>query len=141
MVFFPAKIGSQLAAETILACGTANPCKIVLVHNYTGDEPDAEITKTFTAGIAKDANASIVAQGDGLYTPSAALTVVADALVANPDLNVIVGADQDCEGAQSALTSAKNTTVEAGLLRRQCDRYRRGEERCVVRGRRAVAGD
>ena len=112
VVFFPAKIGSQLAAETILACGSANPCKVVLVHNYTGDEPDAEITKTFTAGLAKDANATIVAQGDGLYTPSAALTVVADALVANPDLNVIVGADQDCEGAQSALTSAKNTTAK-----------------------------
>jgi ribose transport system substrate-binding protein len=112
VVFFPAKIGSQLAAEAILACGTANPCQIALVHNYTGDEPDAEITKTFDAGIAKDANASIVANGDGLYTPSVALTFVADTLVANPNLNVIVGADQDCEGAQSALTSAKNTTVK-----------------------------
>jgi ribose transport system substrate-binding protein len=112
VVFFPAKIGSQLAAETILACGSANPCKIALVHNYQGDEPDAEITKTFTAGLAKDANASIVAQGDGLYTPSVALTFIADTLVANPSLNVIVGADQDCEGGQSALTSAKNTSVK-----------------------------
>jgi ribose transport system substrate-binding protein len=112
VVFFPAKIGSQLAAETILACGTANPCKIALVHNYIGDEPDAEITKTFDAGIAKDSTASIVANGDGLYTPSVALTFVANTLVANPALNVIVGADQDCEGAQSALTSAKNTTVK-----------------------------
>jgi ribose transport system substrate-binding protein len=112
VVFFPAKIGSQLAAETIAACGSANPCKIALVHNYQGDEPDAEITKTYDAGIAKDSSASIVAQGDGLYTPATALTIIADALVANPDLNVIVGADQDCEGAQSALTSAKNTSVK-----------------------------
>lgn len=112
VVFFPAKIGSQLAAEAILACGSASPCKIALVHNYTGDEPDAEITKTFDAGIAKDSSASIVANGDGLYTPSVALTFVSDTLVANPDLNVIVGADQDCEGAQSALTSAKNTSVK-----------------------------
>lgn len=112
VVFFPAKIGSQLAAEAILACGTANPCQIALVHNYTGYEPDSEITKTFDAGIAKDSSASIVANGDGLYTPSVALTFVADTLVANPNLNVIVGADQDCEGAQSALTTAKNTTVK-----------------------------
>jgi len=112
VVFFPAKIGTQLAAETILACGTANPCKIALVHNYTGYEPDSEITKTFDAGIAKDSTASIVANGDGLYTPSVALTFVADTLVANPGLNVIVGADQDCEGAQSALTTAKNTSVK-----------------------------
>jgi len=112
VVFFPAKIGTQLAAETILACGSANPCQIALVHNYIGDEPDAEITSTFDAGIAKDATASIVANGDGLYTPSVALTFIADQLVAHPTLNVIVGADQDCEGAQSALTSAKNTSVK-----------------------------
>jgi ribose transport system substrate-binding protein len=112
VVFFPAKIGSQLAAEAILACGSASPCKIALVHNYIGYEPDSEITKTFDAGIAKDSTASIVANGDGLYTPSVALTFVADTLVANPGLNVIVGADQDCEGAQSALTSAKNTSVK-----------------------------
>ena len=112
VVFFPAKIGTQLAAETILACGSANPCQIALVHNYIGDEPDAEITSTFDAGIAKDATASIVANGDGLYTPSVALTFIADQLVAHPSLNVIVGADQDCEGAQSALTSAKNTSVK-----------------------------
>jgi ribose transport system substrate-binding protein len=112
VVFFPAKIGSQLAAEAISACGSANPCQIALVHNYIGDEPDAEITSTFDAGIAKDANASIVANGDGLYTPSVALTFIADQLVAHPNLNVIVGADQDCEGAQSALTSAKNTSVK-----------------------------
>ena len=112
VVFFPAKIGSQLAAEAISACGSANPCQIALVHNYIGDEPDAEITSTFDAGIAKDSTASIVANGDGLYTPSVALTFIADQLVAHPTLNVIVGADQDCEGAQSALTSAKNTSVK-----------------------------
>jgi ABC-type sugar transport system substrate-binding protein len=111
-VFFPAKIGTQLAAEAKLACGSANPCKIALVHNYIGDEPDAEITKTFDAGVASNSTESIVANGDGLYTPSVALTFIADTLVANPSLNVIVGADQDCEGAQSALTSAKNTSVK-----------------------------
>jgi ribose transport system substrate-binding protein len=112
VVFFPAKIGTQLAAETKLACGTASPCKIALVHNYVGDEPDAEITKTFDAGVASNSTESIVANGDGLYTPSVALTFIQNTLVANPDLNVIVGADQDCEGAQSALTSAKNTSVK-----------------------------
>ena len=112
VVFFPAKIGTQLAADAKLACGSANPCKIALVHNYIGDEPDAEITKTFDAGVASNSTESIVANGDGLYTPSVALTFIADTLVANPSLNVIVGADQDCEGAQSALTSAKNTSVK-----------------------------
>jgi ribose transport system substrate-binding protein len=112
VVFFPAKIGTQLAAETKLACGALAACKIALVHNYTGDEPDSEITKTFDAGVAASPTESIVANGDGLYTPSVALTFIADTLVAQPSLNVIVGADQDCEGAASALTSAKNTSVK-----------------------------
>ncbi|MGH3733135.1 MAG: sugar ABC transporter substrate-binding protein [Acidimicrobiales bacterium] len=111
VVFFPSKIGSQLAALTVQACGTASPCNVVLVHNYTGDEPDSAITTAFDAGIASS-SAKVVDQGDGMYEPSTALTFVQDALVANPDTNVIVGSDQDCEGAQSALTSAKNTSVK-----------------------------
>lgn len=112
VVFFPSKIGTQLASEANRACGTANPCKIVLVHNYKGYEPDSAISTAFAAGIAKNSNASVVAEGDGFYTPATALTFVADTLVAHPDVNVIVGADQDCEGAQAALTSAHITTVK-----------------------------
>jgi ABC-type sugar transport system substrate-binding protein len=40
------------------------------------------------------------------------LTQVQDMLTAQPNLNVIVGADQNCEGAQSALTAVKNTSVK-----------------------------
>lgn len=112
VVFFPSKIGSQLAQETAAACGTASPCKIALVHNYKGYEPDSAISTAFAAGVAKHSSESVVAEGDGFYTPSTALTFVSDTLVAHPDLNVIVGADQDCEGAQSALASAHITTVK-----------------------------
>ena len=112
IVFFPSKIGTQLAAETALACGTTSPCKIALVHNYKGYEPDSAISAAFAAGVAKHSGESVVAEGDGFYNPATALTFVSDALVAHSDLNVIVGSDQDCEGAQSALASAHNTTVK-----------------------------
>ena len=112
VVFFPSKIGSQLAALTVQACASANPCNVVLVHNYKGYEPDSAISTAFASGLTKDANAKVIAEGDGFYTPATALTFVQDTLVANPNVNVIVGADQDCEGAQSALTSAKNTTAK-----------------------------
>ncbi|MGH9020646.1 MAG: sugar ABC transporter substrate-binding protein [Acidimicrobiales bacterium] len=112
VVFFPSKIGKQLGQQAVAACAGANPCKIALVHNYKGYEPDSAISTAFASVIASNSNASVVAEGDGLYTPSVALTFVADTLVAHPDLNVIVGADQDCEGAQSALTSAHITTVK-----------------------------
>ena len=112
VVFFPSKIGTQLGQLTNQACAGANPCKIGLVHNYTGYEPDSAITTAFDTQIAKNASDSIVAQADGLYQAGVALTQVQDMLVANPSLNVIVGSDQDCEGAQSALAAGKNTTVK-----------------------------
>ena len=80
--------------------------------NYIGDEPDSAITTAFDATLAKDPNDSVVASADGLYEPSVSLTQVQDILVAQPNLNVIVGADQNCEGAQSALTAVKNTSVK-----------------------------
>jgi ribose transport system substrate-binding protein len=112
VVFFPSKIGTQLATLTHQACAGANPCKIGLVHNYTGYEPDGAITAAFDAQLAKNSGDSVVAQADGLYQAGVALTQVQNMLTAHSDINVIVGSDQDCEGAQSALAAAKNTTVK-----------------------------
>jgi len=112
VVFFPSKIGKQLATLTNEACAGANPCAVGLVHNFEGYEPDAAVTASFKAQLAKYSGESVVAEADGDYAISVALTAVQDMLVANPSLNVIVGSDQDCEGAQSALTAAKNTTVK-----------------------------
>lgn len=112
VVFFPSKIGSQLATLANQACAGANPCDIALIHNYIGDEPDSAITTAFDATLAKDPNDSIVASADGLYEPSVSLTQVQDILTAHPSINVIVGADQNCEGASSALAAVKNTTTQ-----------------------------
>jgi len=112
VVFFPSKIGSQLATLAHQACAGANPCNIGLIHNYEGYEPDAAITAAFKAQLAKNASDTIVAEADGLYQASVGLTVSQDMLTAHSNMNVIVGSDQDCEGAQAALTAAKNTTVK-----------------------------
>jgi ribose transport system substrate-binding protein len=112
VVFFPSKIGTQLATLTNEACAGANPCDVGLVHNFEGYEPDAAVTAAFKTQLATYSGASVVAEADGEYAISVALTDVQDMLVAHPTLNVIVGSDQDCEGAQSALTAAKNTTVK-----------------------------
>ena len=112
IVFFPSKIGTQLAKLANTACASANPCKVALIHNYTGYEPDAAITAAFKAQMAMYPHDSLVAEQDGLYQPSVSLGLVQNILTANSDLNVIVGADQNCEGAQSALTTASNTSVK-----------------------------
>jgi len=112
VVFFPSKIGTQLAQLAHQACAGASPCKIGLVHNYIGYEPDGAITTAFNAQLAKNSSDSVVASADGLYQAGVALTQVQNMLTAHPDINVIVGADQDCEGAQAALAAAQNTTVK-----------------------------
>lgn len=112
VVFFPSKIGTQLATLAHSACAGANPCNIGLIHNYEGYEPDAAITAAFKTQLAKNSSDTIVAEADGLYQASVGLTVSQDMLTAHSNLNVIVGSDQDCEGAQAALTAAKNTTVK-----------------------------
>jgi ABC-type sugar transport system substrate-binding protein len=82
------------------------------VHNYTGYEPDGAITASFKTYLAGKPNDKVVAEVDGLYQAGVALTQVQNMLTAHSNINVIVGADQDCEGAQSALTAANNTSVK-----------------------------
>ncbi len=112
VVFFPSKIGTQLATLAVKACGSLNPCNIGLVHNYTGYEPDGAITAAFKSYLATKTGDTVVAEADGLYQAGVALTQVQNMLTAHSNINVIVGADQDCEGAQSALTAANNTSVK-----------------------------
>jgi len=112
VVFFPSKIGSQLAAQTILACGSNSPCNVGLIHNFEGYEPDAAITTAFKAGLSSNSSVTIAAEADGMYNEGTAQTAAADILTAHPTLNVFVGSDQDCEGAQLALAAAKNTSVK-----------------------------
>ncbi len=105
VVFFPSKIGTQLATLVVKACGSTNPCKVGLVHNFKGYEPDVAISDAFSAHLASHSNIQIVDQVDGLYQVGASTTQVQNMLQANPGLNVIVGSDQNCEGAQIALGS------------------------------------
>jgi ribose transport system substrate-binding protein len=112
VVFFPSRIGTQLATLTNQACAGANPCNVALIHNFEGYEPDAAITAAYKAKLGTFSNDSIVAEADGQYAVSVALTQVQNILVAHSNLNVIVGSDQDCEGAQSALTAASNSSVK-----------------------------
>ncbi len=103
VVFFPSKIGTQLAALVVKACGAINPCKVGLVHNFKGYEPDVAISDAFSAHLASHSNIQVVDQVDGLYQVGASTTQVQNMLQANPGINIIVGSDQNCEGAQIAL--------------------------------------
>jgi len=114
VVFFPSMIGTQLGTEALAACGNAKTCSVGLIHNYDGYEPDAQITTSLTAKLtaAKKPKVTLISLGDGLYQSGVARTVADGAIIAHPGLNVIVGSDQDCVGAEAALAAASNTTTK-----------------------------
>jgi ribose transport system substrate-binding protein len=114
VVFAPATIGTQLGTEAIAACGKVSRCKVGLIHNYDGYEPDAQVTTSITSKLISSMKpkVTLISLGDGLYNSASAQTVAAGAIEAIPDLNVIVGSDQDCVGAQAALAAASNTTTK-----------------------------
>jgi len=113
VVFFPSQIGTQLGTEALAACGKVNFCSVGLIHNYDGYEPDAQVTTSFTAKLNKSKmRGTLISLGDGLYQSGVARTVADGAIIAHPNLNVIVGSDQDCVGAQAALEAANNTTTK-----------------------------
>lgn len=114
VVFFPSMIGTQLGTEALAACGNAKTCSVGLIHNYDGYEPDAQVTASITAKLAtaNKPKVTLISLGDGLYQSGVARTVADGAIIAHPGLNVIVGSDQDCVGAQAALAAASNTTTK-----------------------------
>jgi ribose transport system substrate-binding protein len=59
-------------------------------------------------------NIHVVAEGETFYTPSIALKAAQTMLQAQPDMDVIVGADQGATGAQIALNGKKVTLVGYG---------------------------
>ena len=59
-------------------------------------------------------NIQVVAEGETFYTPSVALKAAQTMLQAQPDMNVIIGADQGATGAEQALSGQKKTLIGYG---------------------------
>lgn len=113
IVFLPTRIGTQLGDQAISACGSKNlnPCNVAYMYNIKGSTLDTAIYNAFNKVVATDSKIHQVANGSGYFTISLADTAVSNILQANPNLNLIVGADQSIEGSQVALASANNKKV------------------------------
>ena len=74
---------------------------------------DTAIRKGFDA-VTAGHNIQVVAEGETFYTPSIALKAAQTMLQAQPDMNVIVGADQGATGAEQALNGQKKTLIGYG---------------------------
>jgi ribose transport system substrate-binding protein len=113
VVFLPSRIGTQLGDQVITACGSKslNPCNVAYMYNIKGSTLDTAIYNAFNKVVKADPKIHQVANGSGYFTISLADAAVSNILQANPNLNLIVGADQSIEGAQVALASSQNRKI------------------------------
>src|SRR3954470_16036357 len=115
VVFVQTQIGRKQGGLVVKACAAlkANPCKVGYLYSVKVSSLDTAIRKGFDAA-TKGHGIKVVAEGETFYTPANALKAAQTMLQAQPDLNVIVGADQGATGAQQALGGKKITLIGYG---------------------------
>jgi ribose transport system substrate-binding protein len=115
VVFVQTQIGQKQGALVVRACAElkANPCKVGFLYSVKVSSLDTAIRNGFNA-VTQGHNIQVVSEGETFYNPANALKASQTMLQAQPDLNVIVGADQGATGAQQALNGKKVTLIGYG---------------------------
>jgi ribose transport system substrate-binding protein len=115
IVFVQTQIGKKQGKLVDKACAAlkANPCKVGYLYSVKVSSLDTAIRKGFNQATAGH-HVKVVAEGETFYNPANALKAAQTMLQAQPDMNVIVGADQGATGAQQALNGKKVTLIGYG---------------------------
>jgi ribose transport system substrate-binding protein len=107
VVFVPSEMGRKIGELAVQACADADPCNVGYVYSVKISGLDAALRAAFDAAIAVNPAIKVVADtAESYYTAAGGLKAAQDYLVANPDINVIVGADQAIQGALGAVDPA-----------------------------------
>jgi ribose transport system substrate-binding protein len=115
VVFVQTEIGKKQGGLVDAACAAlkASPCKVGYLYSVKVSSLDTAIRKGFNLATAGH-NVKVVAEGETFYNPANALKAAQTMLQAQPDMNVIVGADQGATGAQQALNGKTVTLIGYG---------------------------
>jgi ribose transport system substrate-binding protein len=115
VVFVQTDIGRKQGGLVVDACTAigANPCKVGYLYSVKVSSLDTAIRNGFNA-VTAGHGIQVVAEGETFYNPANALKAAQTMLQAQPDMNVIVGADQGATGAQQALNGKKVTLIGYG---------------------------
>jgi ribose transport system substrate-binding protein len=115
VTFIPTEIGTKLGEQVVAACEQNNldPCRVGYLFDIKASALDTAIREGFDEATA-GSPVEIVAEGESFFTPQGGLAAAQDMLQGNPDLNLIVGADQGLQGAQEAIGDRKVVLVGYG---------------------------
>lgn len=110
----PVANGEVLGELALDACGDLNPCNVAYLEGFKSLPLDNARTEAFVETVSGNPNAEIVAQVEGGYTPDSGKKAAQDALQANPDIHVMVGASQAILGAQGVVDTSKVKLIGNG---------------------------
>jgi ribose transport system substrate-binding protein len=115
VVFVQTQIGRKQGRLVVKACKKlkANLCKVGYLYSVKVSTLDTAIRKGFNA-VTAGHHVQVVAEGETFYQHAQALRASQTMLQAQPNMNVIVGADQGATGAQEALNGRKITLIGYG---------------------------
>ena len=104
VVFIQTDIGRKQGALVVQACrvNNLNPCNVGFLYSVKVSSLDTAIRKGFDAVIKSVPSIKVVAEGETFYQHAVALKAAQTMLQAQPDINLIVGADQGATGAEQA---------------------------------------
>jgi ribose transport system substrate-binding protein len=146
VVFIMSEIGRKQGELTVQACAEHNfdPCNIGFLWSWKITSLDSAIETAYNAVIDQHPNIQIVAEGESFYTTHGGLKATEDMLVARPDINVIVAADQGITGAEVAIADAGRTgdivLIGYGGAAVAYDRIANGRQYATVAQRPATEG-
>ena len=101
----PVTTGERAGRLTIQACEGLDPCRVVYLFGIRGIPLDVALRQGFDSAVAGHANIEVVAEGEGMYLgPEGGINAIQDILQAQPDFDVVVGADQSLQGVELVLT-------------------------------------
>lgn len=101
----PVVTGERAGQLSIAACADLDPCRVVYLYGIKGFPLDVALRQGFDNATADRANITVVAEGEGQYLgPEGGINAIQDILQAEPEFDVVVGADQSLQGVELVLT-------------------------------------
>jgi ribose transport system substrate-binding protein len=113
VVFVQSEIGRKQGELVVQACEEfeLDPCNVGFLYNIKVSSLDTAIRTAFDEVVADQPAIEVVAEGEAFYQVAVGLSATETMLVSNPEINLIVGADQGIAGALLATTTAERTDV------------------------------
>ena len=100
----PVENGERMGELTVQACGSLDPCRVVYLYGIKGFPLDVALKEGFDNVLARNPAVTIVADGEGQYLgPEGGINAMQDILIAAPEFDVVIGADQSIQGVEIVL--------------------------------------